>query len=69
MPNLFSDEMMTNHIKNQPILDNHRIQLIKIISKIYLTLRIHYECKKTAEARNKNKIRSELNKVVLFKNE
>jgi hypothetical protein len=43
MPNLFSDEMMTNHIKNQPILDNHRIQLIKIISKIYLTLRIHYD--------------------------
>jgi hypothetical protein len=71
MPNLFSDEMMTNHIKNQPILDNHRmrIQLIKIISKIYLTLRIHYECKKTAEARNKNKIRNKLNKVILFKNE
>jgi hypothetical protein len=27
---------------------------------------IHYECKKTAKAPNKNKIRSKLNKVVLF---
>jgi hypothetical protein len=27
---------------------------------------IHYECKKTAKALNKNKIRSKLNKVVLF---
>jgi hypothetical protein len=30
---------------------------------------IHYECKKTAKALNKNKIRSKLNKVVLFNNE
>jgi hypothetical protein len=29
----------------------------------------HYECKKTAKALNKNKIRSKLNKVVLFNNE
>jgi hypothetical protein len=27
---------------------------------------IHYECKKTAKALNKNKIRSKLNKVVCF---
>jgi hypothetical protein len=30
---------------------------------------IHYECKKTAKVLNKNKIRSKLNKVVLFNNE
>jgi hypothetical protein len=30
---------------------------------------IHYECKKTAKALNKNKIRSNLNKAVLFDNE
>jgi hypothetical protein len=30
---------------------------------------IHYECKKTAKALNKNKIRSKLNKVVIFNNE
>jgi hypothetical protein len=30
---------------------------------------IHYECKKSAKALNKNKIRSKLNKVVLFNNE
>jgi hypothetical protein len=30
---------------------------------------LHYECKKTAKALNKNKIRSNLNKVVLFDNE
>jgi hypothetical protein len=30
---------------------------------------IHYECKKTAKTLNKNKIRSKLNKDVLFNNE
>jgi hypothetical protein len=30
---------------------------------------IQYECKKTAKALNKNKIRSKLNKVALFNNE
>jgi hypothetical protein len=29
---------------------------------------IHYECKKTAKALNKNKIRSKLNKAIIYEN-
>jgi hypothetical protein len=42
LPGLFSDEMMINHMKNQSLMDNHRIQLIKLIPTIYLNIPGHF---------------------------
>lgn len=34
LADLFGDKIMVNHIKNQPIMDNHRIQMMKLIPKL-----------------------------------
>jgi hypothetical protein len=69
LPDLFSDEMMINHMKNQSLMDNHRIQLIKLIPTIYLNIRIHYECRKKTELKNTDRIRQKCVKLILFRNE
>jgi hypothetical protein len=50
-------------------MDNHRIQLIKLISTIYLNIRIHYECRKKTELKNTDRIRQKCVKLILFRNE
>jgi hypothetical protein len=67
LPNLFSNENMINHIKQQIVIDNHRAQLIKLISKIYVNLRIHHECKKATQMHDN--IRRKFNKIILFRNQ
>ncbi|KAJ8974686.1 hypothetical protein NQ317_019842 [Molorchus minor] len=47
--NVFHNEAMNNHILSQDLLDNHRIQLIKLISAVYLKIRLHHEAKITSD--------------------
>jgi len=63
----FTSHRFLDHIKTQNNLDNHKVQLIKLIIEIYLKIRIHYEASK----RNKEKVRSrqKFTKLILFSNE
>lgn len=65
--NIFCDKHFVDHIKDQSILDNHRCQLIKLISNLYLKIRLHHECKLISE---KNEyIRSKYHRLILFNNQ
>lgn len=40
---------MTEHVRNQGILDNHKIQLTKAIIKTYVVLRLFHEGKRATD--------------------
>lgn len=39
----FSDATIIDHLYGQDILDNHKIQIIKLIIEIYFKIRVAYE--------------------------
>lgn len=64
---VFASDSMINHIKNQDVLDNHRILLIKKIISVFLNVRLHWEAKKASE--KPEYVRQKLHKLILFKNQ
>jgi len=66
---IFNSDAMIDHIKNQNIFDNHRSQLMKLITECYITLRFHHFSKMhTLNIKGKN-IRRQFSKLILFKNQ
>lgn len=65
----FSDSTMIEHIMEQNFLDNHRVQLIKLISSVFLKLRLHHEAKVTSLEKEKAHIRQKYTKLILFANQ
>lgn len=66
----FCSEVMQEHILNQDILDNHKIQLVRLIARFFLECRLHHEAKKVSETlNNSSRIRHKLTKLVLFNNQ
>lgn len=64
---LFNTDAMTDHIKSQDILNNHRVQICKLIASVYIDVRLHHEGKKLTSRREF--IRSKYTKLILFKNQ
>lgn len=65
---IFNSDAMVHHIKNQNIFDNHRSQLMKLITEYYITLRLHHFSKThSLNIKGKN-IRRKLYKLILFNN-
>lgn len=64
---LFNSEEMYNHILNQDVLDNHRSQLIKLVIKYFIQIRLHHETKVRSE--KDSNIRHKFTKLILFKNQ
>lgn len=64
---VFSDTSMANHIKNQDILDNHRIILIKKVISVFSNTRLYWEGKKASE--KPAYVRQKYHKLILFKNQ
>ncbi|KAL1505965.1 hypothetical protein ABEB36_005408 [Hypothenemus hampei] len=58
---------MDDHILSQTIMDNHKIQLIKIIIGYYIDVRLFHESKQKSE-KTKN-IRQKFTKLILFHNQ
>ena len=56
---------LSNHIYNQNPINNHLIQIIKLIFKTYFTIRIHHLNKTNNQP--KERIRSHLTKLVHFR--
>jgi len=60
---------MINHIKNPNIFDNHRRQLMKLITEYNITLWLHHFSKThTLNIKEKN-IKRQFSKLILFKNQ
>lgn len=62
--NYFND-----HLYVDEILNDHHIQLVKLILKTFFKIRIHYETVKNLEKLRTNRIRSINTKLILFRNE
>lgn len=58
-----------DHIYVDEILNDHHIQLVKLILKNYFKIRIFYETVKKLEISKKDRIRSIHTKLVLFRNQ
>ncbi|KAF2891740.1 hypothetical protein ILUMI_14433 [Ignelater luminosus] len=66
---IFSNKVMQDHILGQDLLDNHRIQLIRIIGTVYLKVRLHHEAKVKNCWNKSNRIRHKYTKLILFNKE
>lgn len=58
---------LNDHILTQSPINNHLLQIIKLIIKKYIVIRLHHHNKELSEP--KTRIRSHLTKVILFKNQ
>jgi hypothetical protein len=58
---------LSNHILDQDPLNNHVIQLIKIILEVFFNIRIHHINKKRNE--HQTRVRQMYSKLILFKNQ
>jgi hypothetical protein len=58
---------LSDHILEQDALNNHLLQLINLILKCYLTIRLHHHNMSTNEI--KDRIRHRYSKLILFKNQ
>lgn len=63
----FSDPTIIDHLYGQDILDNHKIQIIKLIIEIYFKIRVAYECK--LKSQKSSRVRHKFTKYILFQNE
>jgi len=63
---VFLNDSMSEHICSQDLMFNHRIQLINYIIKKYLDIRLRYYGRCATEY---VRVRSRLNKLILFKNQ
>lgn len=64
---VFNKKEIFNHISEQDIFSNHRTQLIRLIIKKYLQVRIHHTNKQISE--KNNYIRHKFTKLILFNNQ
>jgi hypothetical protein len=62
---LFDD--FAEHMVTENILNNHCLQLIKLILEKYFKLRLHHETTRLNDADTGNRVRSMLAKTILFK--
>lgn len=58
-----------DHMFDHETLNEHPIQMLKLILKSYFKIRIHYETMKSLDLSKKNRSRSINTKTVLFRNE
>lgn len=66
---IFNYDTMIDHIKNQDIFDNHRNQLMKLITEYYTRLRLHHFSRMhTLNIKGIN-TRRKFSKLILFKNQ
>lgn len=63
----FSSTQILKHLQTQDILDNHKIQLVKLFIDMYFKIRLTYECK--IKSRKPSRVRQKLTKYILFQNE
>lgn len=64
---VFNTTLMAKHILSQNVIDNHKIQLIKLIIDIYVRIRLFHEAK--LKSQKSEYIRHKYTKLVLFKNQ
>jgi hypothetical protein len=62
----FNTESMHQHILSQSVLDNHVMQVVKLILK-YITVRLHQEGRSRSE--KDSNIRHKCTKLILFRNQ
>lgn len=63
---IFNSDTMIDHIKNQNIFDNHRSQIMKLITEYYTILRLHHFSKMhTLNIKGKN-IRRQFKKLYYY---
>lgn len=55
---------LNEHISSQSPINNHLLQIIKLILKKYIVIRLHHYNKEISEP--KFRIRSQLTKAILF---
>lgn len=58
---------LDDHILDQDPINNHLLQLINLIYKLYFTIRIHHHNSTLNET--KDRIRHKYSKLILFKNQ
>jgi len=58
---------LNDHIITQSSINNHLLQIVKLIIKKYIVIRLHHHNKELSQP--KTRIRSHLTKVILFKNQ
>lgn len=58
---------LNEHILTQSPINNHLLQIIKLIIKKYLTIRLHHHNKELSQP--KSRIRTHLTKMILFKHQ
>lgn len=63
-PNLF--DSLNEHIQENDPMDNHKINLVKLVVQIFVALRIHHICTRITAAASKENLRHFSKKLVLF---
>lgn len=63
----FTGTLMHNHILSQDVINNHRIQLIKLIIETFLNIRLFHEAKERSV--KDEHIRQKYTKLILFRNQ
>jgi len=66
---IFNNDIMKNHILNQDVFNNHRSQLIYLIIRHYVNIRLHHFAKMHTLSITKKNIRRNMTKLILFKNQ
>lgn len=65
---IFNSDIMKNHILDQDVINSHRSQLIHLIIRHYVTIRLHHFAKMHTLSITKKNIRRNMTKLILFKN-
>ena len=60
----FNTAIMDEHILSQENMDNHRIQLTKLVIECYIKIRVYHIAKLKSQQDN---LRQKLNRLVIFK--
>lgn len=60
---IFNNDIMKNHILNQDVFNNHRSQLIHLIIRHYVNIRLHHFAKMHTLSITKKKYSEEHDKV------
>jgi len=66
---VFLEDEMLQHVMSQNIIENHKTQLIKMIIKCYVNIRLFYEAKCAINLSKENYIRHKYTKLILFKHQ
>lgn len=63
-PGIFA--VLDEHIVSCPAIENHKLLLVKLIIRFFLTIRSHHICRQITEASKKGNIRHFAKKMVIF---